>query len=135
MDIWLHLYVLSLLCFLCWCSRWFLYYKYYYCVNSLILIYVECWKILTLFAKIYGYGEPVGTRLPMWVWVWDNLLPTGGYGDGYGYWLAVMGTSLGRQNLWVLYPLTSLVLTMFIASPHLISSLLSLVIYGHDYAG
>jgi hypothetical protein len=42
----------------------------------------------------YGYG--------------DDLLPMGGYEGGYGYWFALLGTGLGRQNPWVLYPLTSL---------------------------
>jgi hypothetical protein len=42
----------------------------------------------------YGYG--------------DDLLPMGGYGAGYMYWFALLGTSLVRQNPWVLYPLTSL---------------------------
>jgi hypothetical protein len=42
------------------------------------------------------------------VWVWDELLPAGGYGDGYGYIFALMGMGIGWQNPWVLYLLTSL---------------------------
>jgi hypothetical protein len=38
----------------------------------------------------------------------DDLLRVGGYGAGYGYWFALLGTGLGRQNPCVLYPLTSL---------------------------
>jgi hypothetical protein len=47
---------------------------------------------------VYPYGYGYG----------DDLLPMGGYEDGYGYWFALLGTGLGRQNPWVLYPLTSL---------------------------
>jgi hypothetical protein len=78
-------------------------------VELLIVILVEMLKLFTLFNKTCGYGEPVGTRLPTRVWVWDDLLLVCGYGAGYGYWFALLGTGLGKQNPWVLYPLTSLV--------------------------
>jgi hypothetical protein len=48
-----------------------------------------------VYPHMYGYG--------------DDLLPVGGYGAGYVYWFVLLGTDLGRQNPWVLYPLTSLV--------------------------
>jgi hypothetical protein len=49
----------------------------------------------------YGYG--------------DDLLPVGGYGAGYGYWFTLLGTGLGRQNPWVLYPLSSLTPSLVVA--------------------
>jgi hypothetical protein len=73
-----------------------LYYEYCSCVELLILILVEMLKIFTFFNKTCGYGYG------------DDLLPTGGYGVGYGYWFALLDMNLGRQNPWVLYPLTSL---------------------------
>jgi hypothetical protein len=60
-----------------------LYYGYYSCVKLLIIILIEMLKIFTLFNKTCGY----------------SFTHTG---------MGTVGKGLDRQNLWVLYPLTSL---------------------------
>jgi hypothetical protein len=57
---------------LCW-VQYICYAGTYYC-NSNDHIY----------HNVNGYGYPMGTRYPWWVWVWRNFVPMMGSGYGYG---------------------------------------------------
>jgi hypothetical protein len=37
-----------------------------------------------VYRNVNGYGYPMGTRYPWWVWVWRNFVPMMGSGYGYG---------------------------------------------------
>jgi hypothetical protein len=77
-------------------------------VELIIVILVEMLKIFAFLTKHVGMGNSRVPVYPHGYGYGDDLLPVGGYDARYGYWFTLLGTSLGRQNPWVLYPLTSL---------------------------
>jgi hypothetical protein len=61
-----------------------------------------------VYRNVNGYGYPMGTRYPWWVWVWRNFVPMMGSGYEYGSIFFLVGMGMASCAHWVPYPLPSL---------------------------
>jgi hypothetical protein len=61
-----------------------------------------------VYSNVNGYGYPMGTRYPWWIWVWRNFVPMMGSGYEYESIFFLVGIGMASYVHWVPYPLPSL---------------------------